>query len=195
MGDSTTSPNRGGLLSALTAQWGLLFVRGSLAWLFGILALLAPQLTLFAMVLLFGAYAIADGVVALIVAYRTRGRRGFGSLLFEGIIRIAAGVIAFVWPGISAIALLALIAVWAIMVGVMEISSALALRREMSGAWPLPLAGGLSLILGVVLLLFSPMGILGLVWLVGIYAIAHGSAMIALALRLRLLAREMATAA
>jgi uncharacterized membrane protein HdeD (DUF308 family) len=182
------------MLVSLADNWGLLLLRGVLSILFGLVALFLPGPTLVALVLLFGAYALLDGILALIVAISGRGERGFGSLLFEGIFGIGAGLVTFFYPGITALALLAVIATWAIVTGVMAIISAIALRKEMTGEWALAASGVLSVIFGVLLIIWAPAGLLALVWLIGIYAMAAGIAIIPLALRLRQLSHEMARA-
>lgn len=179
------------MLAVLAAQWGLLLFRGVMGVLFGIVALIWPGLTLMALVALFGAYALIDGGVALILAFSARGNPGFGSLLAEAIFGIGAGVVTFLYPGITAIALLAVIAAWAILTGIAALASAFALRRELAGEWPLPVAGALSLVLGILLLLQPGAGALAVVWLIAMYALLAGSVMIALALRLRQFAQEM----
>jgi uncharacterized membrane protein HdeD (DUF308 family) len=179
------------MLAVLAAQWGLLLFRGIVGVLFGIAALLWPGLTLVALVALFGAYALLDGGAALVLAFSARGNPGFGSLLAEGLFGIAAGVVTFLYPGITAIALLAVIATWAILTGIAALASAVFLRKELVDEWPLPVAGALSLLFGILLLLQPAAGALAVVWLIGTYALLSGSVMIALAMRLRQFAYEM----
>ena len=109
------------MLIPLANNWGILLLRGVLSIAFGLLALLMPAITLAALILLFGVYAFADGVLALITAIGGRGRRGFWSLLLGGIAGIAAGVITFLYPGLTAITLLLVVAWWAIFSGAMAI--------------------------------------------------------------------------
>jgi uncharacterized membrane protein HdeD (DUF308 family) len=163
-----------------------------MAVLFGILALVWPGMTLDALVRLFGAYALADGTLALLVAFRARGLPGLGSLLFEGLVRIGAGGIAFAYPAITETELLKLFAVWVILSGSAELAVAMALRKELTGEWPLPVAGMLSISFGVLLLLFPSEGVLAL--MMGLYALIFGITLIALALRLWQLAHEIASA-
>lgn len=182
------------MLAVLAAHWGVLLFRGVIAMLFGIVALIWPGLTLMALVVLFSAYAFIDGILALILAFSTRGQPGFGSLLAEGIFGTAAGIVAFLYPAITTIALLTVIAAWAILTGIAALAAAFALRHELAGEWPLPVAGALSLLLGILLLLRPAAGALAVVWLIGTYAILSGLVMIALAMRLRHIAEEMSTA-
>lgn len=172
------------MLSALTANWWALLLRGLLAVLFGLIALFMPGITLAALVLVFGAYALVDGVFALVAGIRgTGGSRWV--LIIEGVLGVLAGLVTFVWPGITALVLLYVIAIWAIFTGVAEIVTAIALRREIEGEWALILGGALSVIFGIILAVLPGVGLLSLVWLVGIYAILFGIALIVLAFRVR----------
>jgi uncharacterized membrane protein HdeD (DUF308 family) len=166
--------------------WWILAIRGLLAVLFGLAAFLWPGLTLLVLVLLFGAYALIDGVIAVVVSLQER--RVFARwwvLLLEGLVGIAAGVVAFVWPGITALALLYVIAAWAIVTGVLEIVTAFSARLPLAIEWTLALAGILSVALGVLLAILPGPGLLGLVWLIGIYAIVFGVLLIVRAFQFR----------
>jgi uncharacterized membrane protein HdeD (DUF308 family) len=182
------------MLVPLAGNWGLLLFRAVLAILFGFIALFMPGPTLAALILLFGAYALVDGVLAMILAIGGRGERGFWSLLVHAILGIGAGVVTFFYPGLTAIALLAVIATWAILTGAMAIVTAIALREELTGEWALATSGALSVLFGVLLIIQAPAGLLALVWLIGIYAMASGIALLPLALRLRQLSHETAHA-
>lgn len=174
------------MVSAFSRYWWLLVLRGVLAIIFGILALVLPGAAIFALVILFGVYALVDGVMAVIAA--TRGRdtnQRWWVLLLEGLAGIIAGIIALVWPGITAVALLFVIAFWAIVTGILEIAAAIRLRREINNEWALGLTGALSVILGIVLLVNPGAGALGLIWAIGIYAILFGVLMIYLGIRVR----------
>jgi uncharacterized membrane protein HdeD (DUF308 family) len=179
------------MLPVLSALWGLLLFRGLLGVLFGIAALLWPGLTLVALVLLFGAYALVDGAASLVLAASVRGRPGFGSLLAEGLFGVTAGLLTFLYPGITAIALLVIIAAWAILTGTTALMAAVALRKELSGEWLLPVIGVLSLTLGVMLLIWPAAGALAVAWMIGVYALMAGATTIALALRMRQFATEV----
>ena len=174
------------MLALLAANWGLLLCRGVLAILFGILIFLWTGLTLTELVFLFSAYALVDGLLALFIAFRAGGFPGSSGLLFEGFVRIGAGGIAFGTTGITEDALLTLFSVWVISSGMAEIGVAIALRKELTGEWPLPLAGTLSIIFGVLLMLLPSVGVLTLV--MGFYALIFGMTLMAFALRLRQLA-------
>jgi uncharacterized membrane protein HdeD (DUF308 family) len=181
----------------LSRTWWMLAVRGVAAVIFGLLALVWPQITLLALVLVFGAYALVDGVFSLVAAARGRelagGSRGW--LILEGLLGIAAGIVAIVWPDITALALLWVIAAWAVVTGVLEIVAAIRLRRVLDNEWLLIVAGALSVVFGLILIIWPGSGAIGLVWLIGIYAIAFGIVLLGLALRLRGLGRRLATPA
>ena len=180
------------MLPLLATHWSPLLLRGSMAVLFGILILLWPGLTLEALILLFGTYAVIDGIIALFVAFGARSAPGVGSLLFEGLVRCAGGVVALVYPIISETELLTIFAAWVLLSGIAELGVAIVLRREVTGEWPLPVAGTLSITFAVLLLLFPSFWVLALV--MDFYALIFGVTLIALALRLRQLAEEMVSA-
>jgi uncharacterized membrane protein HdeD (DUF308 family) len=182
------------MLVTFAGNWALLLLRAVLSIAFGLMALLMPGPTLAALIMLFGVYAAVNGALALIVAIGGWRERGFWSLLFEGIVGIAAAIVTFVYPGLTAIALLAVIATWAIVTGVLAIATAVALRKELTGEWALMASGALSVVFGVLLIVRAQAGLLALVWLIGIYAMASGIALIPLAMRLRQLSQEMAHA-
>jgi uncharacterized membrane protein HdeD (DUF308 family) len=176
-------PALGGLaMFALARYWWVVALRGLLAVVFGLAAFLWPGITLVSLVLLFGAYALVDGIFAIISAFRTRE---WWPLLLEGVIGIVAGAMTFVWPGITAIALLYLIAAWAIITGILEIVAAIQLRKVITNEWLLVLGGVVSVILGVVMVVAPGAGALGLVWAIGAYALVFGVTLIALGFRLR----------
>jgi uncharacterized membrane protein HdeD (DUF308 family) len=178
------------MLAALAVNWGFLLIRVVLAALFGVVAVVWPGLTSRALAMFFGAYAFSDGIFALIVAIGVKGRPGFGTLLFEAIVRIAVGTVALVSPAATALALDAVFAVWALLSGTAAIAVAIALRRDMAGEWPLPLAGVVSLLCGM--LLFLGIGAPDLKWVVGPYSLLFALTLLALTLRLRQLAAEIA---
>jgi len=176
------------MIETLTRNWWVLAARGALAVLFGLLALIWPGITVLALVLLFGAYALVDGVMALYTALFDRGRlggRGAGWLVLEGVAGVLAAIGAIVWPGITALVLLYLIAAWALVTGVAEIVAAIRLRREIEGEWLMGLTGAASILFRVLGFLFPRAGALAVVWLIGAYAIAFGVVMVILAFRLR----------
>lgn len=171
------------MLSMLSENWWVLALRGLLAVLFGFAALVLPLGTLEAVGRLFGVYAILEG--ALVVLIGMRGTQYRGAFLSEGAFGIVAGLVALAWPGVTALVLLYIIAIWAILSGIAEIIAAVALRREIEGEWVLFLVGVLSVVLGVAMAVLPSVGVLSLIWLVGLYALAVGVAMIVLAFRVR----------
>ncbi len=177
---------RGNVADLLTRKWWVLALRGVAAVIFGCLAFTWPGMTLLALVYLFGAYAIVNGVLALSTGLTVpAGFPRFGSVAFGGFVSLVAGLIAFVMPGITALMALVIIAAWAIVTGVSEIVSAIRLRREISNEWFLVLAGLASLAFGILLLLRPGAGIVALVWWIGAFAIIFGVLFIILAFRLR----------
>ena len=167
-------------------NWWVLALRGLAAVLFGILAFIWPGITIFTLVLLFGAYALVNGVLALVIAFKGPRRiRRFGSLIFGGLISVAAGVIAFIWPGMTAFSLVIVIAAWAIVNGIAEIVVAIRLRKEISGEWLLIVAGIASILFGVCLFLNPLIGALVLVWWIGGFTFAFGILLMVLGFRMR----------
>src|SRR5215510_16341934 len=155
------------MLVVFKNSWWALVLRGIAAIAFGILAFVWPHITLAALVFLWGAYALVDGVVAIIggIKSHTENRRWW-VLLIEGILSFAAGVFAFFAPGLTALALLFLIAAWAIVTGGFEIGAAIQLRKYIKGEWLLALAGVASVVFGVLLFLNPGAGALAVVWLI-----------------------------
>ncbi|MEU8346006.1 HdeD family acid-resistance protein [Spirillospora sp. NPDC048832] len=177
------------MFDLMTRHWWVLAVRGAFAILFGVVALAWPGITVFALVLLFGAYALADGVVAVAQAARgtTGGPRGL--LALSGVAGIALGAAALIWPSITAFVLLMLIAAWAVATGLLEIIVAVALRRELRGEWAYVLTGAVSLLFGILLFAWPVSGAIAVVWLIGLLAILFGAALLGAAFRLRRLGR------
>jgi uncharacterized membrane protein HdeD (DUF308 family) len=174
------------MLTFLARNWWLLALRGLLAVVFGVLAFVWPDITLVALVLLFGAYALVDGAFTSFTAIRDREEHEHWKLLLvEGLSGIGAGVLTLLWPGITAFILLYLIAGWALATGLMEIIAAVRLREEIEGEWLFAFSGVLSILLGATLIIRPGAGALGLVWLIGTYAVIFGFTMIVLALKLR----------
>jgi uncharacterized membrane protein HdeD (DUF308 family) len=185
--NDASSPAGRGVLRTLGRNWWALALRGVAAILFGVLAFAWPGITLFVLVLFFGAYMLVDGIFAIVAAVRAAGEEDrWWLLLIEGILGVLAGLVAFFWPGLTALALLYFIAAWAIVTGIMEIVAAVRLRQEIEGEWALGLSGLLSVIFGVLLVVLpAPAGLLSLVWLIGAYAVATGVLLLILAFRVR----------
>lgn len=173
------------MLSVYTGSWWAMVLRGIAAIAFGILAFVWPGITLAALIFLWGAYALVDGAFSIAAGIKSHGEyKRWWLLLLEGILGIAAGIVAFVMPGITALILLILIAAWAIVTGVFEIAAAIQLRKEIRGEWLLALAGVASVLFGVAMFLNPAAGALAVVWLIGVYALVFGVLLVALGLRL-----------
>lgn len=180
----------------LSNGWWILALRGVVAILFGILAIAWPGLTLLVLVALFAAYALVTGVIAAIGAIRHREARGWWIALVWGLVGIAAGVLAVIYPAITALALVLLMGANALVTGVLEIVMAVRLRREIQGygEWWLGFAGAISVLFGVLVLAFPGAGALALVWLVALYAVMSGVLMLIAAFRLHASARAAGAA-
>jgi uncharacterized membrane protein HdeD (DUF308 family) len=172
-----------GILSGL---WWAIALRAAAAILLGVIAIFMPGPTLAAIVIVFGIYAIVDGILAIIAAVRGfRRKERWWPMLLEGLVGIVAGAIAIFFPGIGALALTYLVAAWALITGAFEIAAAIRLRKVMTGEWLLLIAGLLSIVLAVLVALFPGTGALLLVWWLGAYAFAYGVVSLVLALRVR----------
>ena len=166
-------------------NWWLLALRGLVAVLFGVLAFMWPGATLITLVWLFGAFALVNGILSLVLAAKTKGYPKVSSLIFGGLLGILAGLLAFVMPGITALGLLILIAAWAIVTGIMELVAAVRLRKIINNEWLLVLAGIASVAFGVILLFQPAAGALVLIWWIGAWALLSGILLMILAFRMR----------
>lgn len=158
------------VMTERSVPWWSPVIRGIVAILFGLGALIWPGLTLFVLIALYGAYAIINGIAELIGAFQAAERRlRWWPLVLGGIVSILAGIVAFVWPGITALVLVFVIGAWAFITGILEIIGAFRF-----GSWLLGIAGALSVLFGVILYVFPGAGALSLVWLIGAYALIFG---------------------
>jgi uncharacterized membrane protein HdeD (DUF308 family) len=153
--------------------------------LFGLAALIWPGLTLAVLIIFYGAYAVVDGVFAILAGLRAGSGTRTWLLLAEGALGILAGLIAVFWPGVSAVVWLYIIAFWAIFGGLLRIVGAVLLRREIDNEWTMVLSGALWVLLGIVLFVLPGAGLLSLAWLIGIFALGAGITLIVLAFRVR----------
>ena len=170
----------------LSHNWGWMVVRGVAAVCFGVLALLVPGITLAVLVLMWGAYALVDGIFSLLAAFRIRDQgRPFWALLAVGVLGIIAGILTFVWPGITALVLMGFIAAWALFVGALQIVAAIRLRKSIEHEWLLGISGALSVVFGALMLIAPGAGALAVLWMIGAYAILFGGLLIALGFNLR----------
>ena len=171
-------------LPMLAGNWWALLLRGIAAVLFGLAALAWPGVTLLVLIVIFGAYAMVDGVLAIVAGiWGSEGSRWL--LLAEGVLGVLAGLVVFFWPGMTALVLLFLISAWAILTGLLKVFMAIGFRRKVENAWLMGLSGVLSILFGVVLAVLPGAALLSLVWLVGIYALIFGAVLIVLGFRAR----------
>lgn len=176
------------MLGVISRNWWIFLLRGVIAILFGIVAIVWPGLTLTTLVWLFGFYAIVDGIAAIWHGISNRDARDhrLASVLI-GIAGIVTGLLVIILPGLSAIAVMILIAVWMVVTGVLQIVSAIRLRQVIANEWFLGLSGLLSVLLGLYFLVFPGSGALALVTVIGIYAIIFGVLLIDFSFRIRTL--------
>jgi uncharacterized membrane protein HdeD (DUF308 family) len=173
------------LAELLARHWWLLLLRGLVAIAFGVLAFAWPGITLASLVLVFAAFAFADGVFALIGALRGGGGEPWWLLVLEGLVGIGIGAVTVFAPAVTALALLFYVAIWAIATGVLEIASAIALRKEIEHEWLLGLSGVLSVALGALLVANPGAGALAVLWIIGSYAIVFGGLLVMLSFKVR----------
>ena len=175
------------LLRALGRAWWLVLLRGVAAIAFGLLAWAWPGATLITVALFWGAYALVDGVAALVGGWQAKSDAGrpMWQVVLIGLLGVAAGIFTFVSPGITAFALLMLMAVWAIANGVFQISAAIRLRKEIANEWLLILSGALSVVFGGLMILNPGAGAMAVLWLIGVFAVAYGVLLVILSFKLR----------
>lgn len=172
-------------LHALAKNWWLILLRGIAAIVFGILAFAWPGITLLSLVILYGVYALIDGVFSIIAAIKGGHAESRWWLILIGILGIAAGLLTFFWPAITALVLTIFIGAWALIHGIFEIVGAIKIRKEIDNEWWLILSGALSVIFGLAVLILPGAGALALVWLIGAYAIVFGVLLVGFAFRLK----------
>ena len=170
----------------LARSWWMLALEGLVALLFGVLALLWPGLTLLWLVALFAAYAVLSGAAAIYGAAKNRTHdKGWWLFLLFGLVSVAAGILAFFYPAITALALVLLMGANALITGVLEIAVAIRLRKSVTNEWLMVLAGVVSVAFGIFVLAFPGAGALALVWLSSLYAVVSGVLLLSLAFRVR----------
>ena len=185
----------GPLADILHRTWWLLLLRGLVAIAFGVFAWLQPAVSLAALVLTFGAFSLADGILAVWSAIAGRkAHEDWWVLLLWGLVGIGIGILTFIAPAVTAIALVFYIAIWAVATGVLEIVAAIRLRKDIEGEWLLALAGVVSVVFGVLLALQPGTGALALLWLIASYAVVFGILLVVLAFKARGFARQAAPA-
>jgi uncharacterized membrane protein HdeD (DUF308 family) len=170
----------------LASNWWALTIRGIVAILFGVFTFFWPAVTLTVLALVFGAYALVDGIFNIISAIRGgRAHERWWVLLLEGIVSLAAGAVTFFWPGITVLALIYVLAAWAMITGLLELAAAIQLRKYIRGEWLLGLAGISSVVFGFLLVFWPLAGALVVAWWIGAYAIVFGAILLALSVELR----------
>lgn len=173
------------MLDALARNWWAILLRGVLAILFGVLAFMWPGITLLTLILLYGGFAFADGVLSLIAAVRGGSPMPRWWLVVVGLMGLAVGVLTVFLPVVTGFVLLMFIAAWAVVTGVMQVYGAIKLRHEIDGEWWLIASGVLSILFGAMLVVWPGAGALAMVLVIGTFAIIYGALMIGFALRLR----------
>ena len=177
------------VLPPLARHWWVFLVRGLVAIAFGLVAFFYPVATLYTFILFYAVFSIVDGLFALMSA--VRGQEGMGArwwLALIGVLGVVAGIAAYLWPGLTALALLTLIGIWALVYGVVEIVGAIRLRKEIDNEWLLLIHGILAALFGLIFLVRPGAGALALIWLIASFALASGVVLIILSLRLKSLA-------
>jgi uncharacterized membrane protein HdeD (DUF308 family) len=175
------------LAAAARGVWWFVLLRGILAILFGLIALFTPGTALLALVFVFGAYAIIDGITAVATGIRHRNSESHWVWqIVQGVVSVIAGIIAFAWPGVTVLAILYVIAFWSIVSGITEIVESFAMRKRSAGAWGWMLAAGIvGVLFGIVLVIQPGAALVTLLWFVGTFSIAYGVIILVLAFRLR----------
>ena len=176
------------MLKTLADSWWTFAVRGVVALLFGIGALSYPVLTVFVLIMFFGVYVLVDGVTAIVMGIGEKKRPAY---MLLGLISVLAGVIAIARPGATALALLFVIGIWAVVRGIGEIMAAIQIRKEIEGEWAIALSGVISVLFGLFVLARPGAGALALVWLIALYAFASGILKLMLGFKLRRIKKEM----
>lgn len=172
-------------LDALARNWWLILLRGIAAVLFGLLTFIWPGLTLVTLVLLYGAFSLVDGIFSLIAAVKGGAPMPRWWLALVGLLGIGVGVITLLWPQITGAVLLLFIAGWAIASGILQIIGAINLRKEIDGEWLLIASGVLSVLFGILVIMYPGAGALSLALVIGAFAVAYGVLLIGFALRLK----------
>lgn len=171
--------------AVLADNWWALALRGVFAILFGLIAFAMPGATMLGLVLVFAAYSFVDGIFNIVLAVRgARQHERWGLLLLNGVFGILVGIGAALWPGVTVLAFVLLVAAWAIVSGGLMLGAAFSLRVS-HGRWLLVLSSIVSLLYGVLLFASPLIGALVLTWWIGAYTLVFGVTLIVLAFRLR----------
>lgn len=180
------------MLERFSRNWWMYAVRGVVAIILGVVAFARPEQALQALVLVFGAFALVDGSLAMVAGIAShRYFKRWWAVLLEGVAGVVIGLLTFFWPNITAFALLYMIAAWALITGIFEIVAAIQFRRVITGEWMMVLGGLLSILFGVLLFVFPAAGAVSVMWMIGIYAVAFGISEVIFAFRLHNLRRKI----
>lgn len=183
------------MLQTVCGRWWVMFLRGVCAIALGISAIVWPGITILAMVYVFAAFALVDGAAAIVLGFKGEADGTvWWTLVVMGLLAVAAGVIAFLYPPVALAALVAFVAAYAIVRGLFEIVAAIRLRNVLDDEWILALSGLLSLLFGGLILYRPDAGVVAIVLLIGAYLLAIGVLAVALSLRLRRLQHKLAPA-
>jgi uncharacterized membrane protein HdeD (DUF308 family) len=179
------------MFSIFTKNWWVFALRGLFALVFGVLALVWPEITLISLVTMFGVFVLLDGILDLVAGFAsTSTNKRWWVMILEGLLDIGVAMLTFFWPNITAVVLLYLIAAWSVIMGIMEIIAAIQIRKEIEDEWRMILSGAISVLFGIVLFIYPGASAISMVWLIGVFAIFFGVLLILLAFRLRKLGRE-----
>lgn len=174
------------MVHSLSQNWWLVVLRGVLGILFGLAAFVWPGITLLTLIVMFGVYAIVDGLLAVVSGLsKTKESPRWWTFLVEGLLSIGAGVVALLWPGLTTLVLIYMIASWAVFTGILEVVAAIRLRHEITNEWMLALGGLISVALGLLLFFQPAAGSLAIVWIIASYAVIFGALLVILGFRLR----------
>ena len=180
-------------INKLAKNWGLFILRGIIAIIFGILVVAWPIGSIFTLVIFFGVFALVDGIFLIIfgaIHKSSWGNRAW--LIFSGVVGIAAGVVTFAWPALTAVGLLIVIAFWAVITGIAEVVYAFVLHTNAANKVLLALGGVFSIIFGIFLFVRPALGALAVVWLIGLFAVMAGMYHIGFGINLKALEHKTA---
>ena len=181
------------LATVLSGTWWALMLRGVIAIIFGVLTWRQPEMSVALLILFFGAYILADGVLGVYSAVAGRQQHEYWwVLLIWALISVGVGILTLLAPGVTALILLLYIALWAIATGVLQIVAGIRLRKEIKGEWLLILGGFASVVFGVFLMAQPAVGALAMAWLIATYAVLFGFVLVFLAVRVRAFAKQLA---
>jgi uncharacterized membrane protein HdeD (DUF308 family) len=194
---ATTPPNTAAGFPSLAKKiWIFAIIRGVLAIIFGLIALFSPIATALALAILIGAYAIVNGIFDIIEAIRHRGSSSMALRIVLGAVSILFGILVLVWPGISLAILVIMVGVWAIIIGILQIVSSVGHRAVPNSGWVWGIIGGsLSILFGILVVIWPGTGLVSIIWIIGIWAIVWGITLIVLGVQLRKAANTTETGA